>query len=238
MKIITCIVLAALLSTVLCACSVSRNAEEPVKNTDPQIGSLPDPSKIPKANVDDVDAVKTLNYAEIIDNKQMGPDALGNDPIEDLTLVYVYNPATGIGRLGILDTLINPSISTMTIYEPEWKGIEGLVASLNSTFTAKVIYRVNLSYMEGEMYLQNTAFVTDTTDPDWIVDLENPTPNPKDGLQYYVVAVLYDHINKRLQPIGNGLSASATSLTNETRKYVFLRIVERFDLYDEFCIPK
>lgn len=201
-------------------------------------GSLTHPWLIPKAYTGDAGQTKTLTFAEILNAKQTGPDSLGNDPKESLTFVYVYDPATETGRLGILDSVPSSSVCSMTIYEPEWKGIEGLVSALDSRFAAKIVHRVNMDFMEGEVYLHNTALPSDKEEEARLVDLENPTAPTEAGLQYYFGVMYYDGVSTRVQSLGNGLSAAIMCAKAETDRDAFLSIVKRFDLYDEFCIPK
>jgi len=208
-------------------------------------GSLTHPWLIPKADKQDVGQTVTLSFPELLQSKQYKNSMTTDDPSENLVFIYVCNQETQTGRLGVISKVSdNQKYCELTVYEPEWQGGRGLVDAMSGTFSATVIDRVNIDYMEGEVYIANAANCYSYQGMPEILDIQSGSLPDGSGTQYYLGTLTYAPGSEAywssvtgdisLSLMGGTLEGSSDSFANCVN--VFLRTVERFDLYDAFNI--
>lgn len=212
-------------------------------------GKLPALWELPKATNTSVGHTETVSFAK-----------WAKEIDDDVPFVYIFNPDTGTGRLAVsqIPSLYWPSsvmlpgkndfqkVSLLTVYTPEWKGLDGLLGALTGIFSAKMESCTFISYQEGQ-YLLN-SFTPSTSDYKTLDNAEIIDPLadslPEDvhpGLKIYTGII--SHTPRDTQSgwtkLENGLYVHLAGTLTDTpsqglseRISVFNNIVERFKLQE------
>lgn len=208
--------------------------------------SLPHPDDLPKSNSPYVGQTMKVSFS------MWAKEVDGGVPF-----VYVYNPDTNTGRLAVsqLPNLLwpssavalgedIPSVSVLTVYNPEWKGLDGLLGALSGGFFAQVENSTFISYQEGQYLLGSMAHPATYHEQYHSIEIIDPlaVPAPRghhSGLEIYM-GIVTNHVpddKAYWTDLGNdsyvyltGNLAATPSEAFSGRLSVFTRIVKRFSL--------
>lgn len=164
-----------------------------------------------------------------------------SDSSADTWFVYVYDPDKETNLLAVFQAVKeNAGIAQVTFYRPEWAGIPQMREFLNKSFSAKVLRRTNIDFMEY-VYIGNAGgLYSEETQKALGSDLLHiPTfGGSYSGTQYYL-GTITDRTNPETfwTSCGDGLllAIQGNTLDNCSQEFssnvsVFLRIIDRFNL--------
>lgn len=192
------------------------------------------PIFVPRADRSDVGQTLTFSAEQMLAN---GQDCF----------VYVYDPELKVGRLGIFGGDTNEmSVYPLLICEPDWHGGQALCESMKGTFTAKIVDRVNIGFVEG-MHIYNTFHALKDSlaefKPQEVISMDHHTGLDGNNLQYYFGYLSKDVEGKDWNILDDGIGIRIVAGTRETSSNPLLSLIERFHrtakryfLNDEFEI--
>ena len=143
-------------------------------------GTLIDPKDLPKADRLDIGSTVAVSMETLLQELPEGE--------KTVTFAYVYNGTEQTGRLvAITYYEYEKPAAILTVYEPEWSGIEGLLSAIEGTFPAKIVDRAIISAEENRRLLMNSYRVSyDAVLKDAeIISPSNGMQPAGDGMHYY-----------------------------------------------------
>lgn len=204
-------------------------------------GTLKHPMWIPRADQSDVGQTVSLSFQNMWEQNQFDRQYDASDESSDTWFVYVYDPDKETNLLAVFQAVkANAGIAQVTFYQPEWAGIPQMREFLNKPFSAKVLRRTNIDFMEY-VYIGNACgLYSEETQKALGSDLLHipAFDGSYSGTQYYL-GTITDRTNPEDFWISCGeglqLAIQGNTLDNCSQKFssnvnVFLRIIERFNL--------
>ena len=205
-------------------------------------GTLPDPADLPKADTSKIGKSQEVSFAMWIEE------------INDMVpFIYVYDHNTDSGHLAVsqIPALMwpsssvppvgaAPSVSVLTVYAPSWKGLDGLLASFDKSFIAKIENVTYISYQEG-ISLQGVTINHTHLDPAEII---NPLESAPEYIHNAKTEIYVGMVSQKTpsDPTGwvkldSGIYVYLTANLAETDSqgfttnlYLFQRTLQRFSL--------
>lgn len=185
-------------------------------------GGLRNPLFLPKAQLWDIGQMKTLSAQSITAETGIN---------EDIIFAYIYNTEEDSGRLAIYTAVTdNLSISSLTIYKPEWSGIEEMYDAFQNGFEARLVNRTYVDWME-EYYFRTRLHVSDPEyeflDSEY-VDFSDPEEHG-DGLIYYFGRLTAYERDEGWYPMERGIYITAVGNTKEAAGEEMADAIEYFE---------
>ena len=170
-----------------------------------------------------------------------------------LCFAYIFNAQSNSGRLALFTYVPDDlSVFCLTVYEPEWKGIDRMCDAFADGFHAKIVERAYITFEEA-MNIQASFIVDEYYDDSEVVAFPSPEPTDTEDIYYYygmfgdteAVASWYRGEGEApLYEIEGGLAVMAVgnvesqfSYGMESATQVLKRTAERFHLMDDLGIP-
>lgn len=207
-------------------------------------GTLTHPIWIPRADQSDVGQTVSLSFQNMWEQNQFDRQYDASGESFDTWFVYVYDPDKETNLLAVFQAVKeDASIAQVTFYQPEWAGIPQMREFLNKPFSAKVLRRTNIDFMEY-VYIGNAAgnYLPDHQEALQNEILHIPAfDGSYSGTQYYL-GTLTDRTNPEDFWISCGddlqLAIQGNTFDNCSQEFssnvsVFLRILKRFRLERE-----
>lgn len=185
-------------------------------------GGLKNPLFLPKAQLWDIGQMKTLSAQSITAETGIN---------EDIIFVYTYNTEEDSGRLAIYtDVPDNSQISCLTIYKPEWSGIDELYDAFQNGFEARLVNRTYIDWMEEYYFrtrLHDSDLEYDFLDSEY-VDFSDPK-ELGDGLIYYFGRITAYERDESWYPMEQGIYITAVGNTKEAAGEEMADAIEYFE---------
>ena len=193
----------------------------------------PEPWMLARADQSDIGKTVTVSFPQLL------KDAQYDDKwyvFESIKIAYLQN-ADSAGRLLVLENVEgNDWASCLTIYEPEWVGVDALMENLNREFRAKVICRVNI--LRDEMQYFGAAISSALrADPSLAIDPSSDQAASRQEPLFFCGKIAYidsdkkyaDGIFKIREDIWASFSCCELSAALNANDQ-FTQIIQRYDL--------